>query len=78
MKNMTITVEEDVLRWAKIRAAQRDTSVSRLIGDMLREHMWHDNAYERAMEAYLALPPRRLSEDGRYPSREALHDRRDG
>lgn len=78
MKNMTITVDEEVLRWAKIRAAQRDTSVSRLIGEMLREHMRHDSAYEQAMEAYLASPPTRLSEDGRYPSREALHDRSDG
>jgi cytochrome c-type biogenesis protein CcmH/NrfG len=78
MKNMTITVEEDVLRWAKVWAAQHDTSVSRLVGEMLRERMQQDHSYAQAMEAYLASPPRRLSEDGRYPAREALYDRHDG
>lgn len=78
MKNMTITVDEEVLRWAKVWAAQHDTSVSRLVGEMLRERMQVDSAYEQAMEAYLASPPRRLSEDGRYPTREALYDRHDG
>lgn len=78
MKNMTITVDEDVLRWAKVRAAQQDTSVSRLVGEMLQERMREDNAYEQAMQAYLSTPPRRLSETGEYPAREALYDRHNG
>jgi hypothetical protein len=34
-----VTLEEDVARWARIEAARRDTSVSRLLGELLRERM---------------------------------------
>jgi hypothetical protein len=30
MKNVTITMEEEVARWARIRAAELETSVSRV------------------------------------------------
>jgi len=36
---VTVTLEEDVARWARIEAARRDTSVSRLLGDLLKERM---------------------------------------
>ncbi|OGP98361.1 MAG: hypothetical protein A2Z51_00055 [Deltaproteobacteria bacterium RBG_19FT_COMBO_52_11] len=32
MKNFTITLDEEVARWARIRAEEKDTSVSRLVG----------------------------------------------
>ena len=35
MKNVTITLDEKVARWARIRAAELNTSVSRLLGGML-------------------------------------------
>lgn len=34
MKNVTITLDDEVARWARIRAAEQNTSVSRLVGDM--------------------------------------------
>src|SRR5256885_7219845 len=33
VKNLTITVEDSVLEWARIEAARRGTSVSRMVGD---------------------------------------------
>ena len=36
MKNITVTVDEEVHRLARIRAAERDTSVSALVRDYLR------------------------------------------
>jgi len=39
MKNVTITLEEEVARWARIMAAKENTSVSRLVGELLREKM---------------------------------------
>ena len=42
MKNVTITLDEEVARWARIRAAERDTSLSRLVGKLLREKMLDD------------------------------------
>lgn len=74
LKNITITVEEKVARWARLEAAKRDTSVSRLFGELAQEKMAHDDAYERAMRRTLA---RNLSlkSDGKYLSREEIHDR---
>ena len=37
LRNVTVTLEEDVARWARIEAARRDTSVSRLLGELLKE-----------------------------------------
>jgi hypothetical protein len=48
MKNVTITLEEEVARWARIRAAELDTSVSRLVGEMLKEQMVAEKGYDTA------------------------------
>lgn len=39
LRNVTITLEEDVAQWARIEAARQDTSVSRLLGEILKELM---------------------------------------
>jgi plasmid stability protein len=77
LKNVTITLDEEVARWARIRAAELETSVSRLVGDLLRQKMLEDQSYDAAMREYLALPGRRLrkSADTRYPRRADLHGR---
>jgi hypothetical protein len=76
MKNVTITLDEKVARWARIRAAEEDTSVSRLVGEMLREKMFEESAYEASMHAYLDQSPGKLKKEGQtYPDREELHDR---
>ncbi|RMF81817.1 MAG: hypothetical protein D6739_08890 [Nitrospirae bacterium] len=76
MKNVTITLDEEVARWVRVRAAELETSVSRLVGELLRERMELERRYRAAMERYLALPPRPLREPGgRLPTREELHER---
>jgi len=76
MKNVTITLEEEVARWARIKAAEQETSVSRLVGEMLREHMQRDLDYEAAMRSFLARKPVPMGEPGQpYPSRDSLYDR---
>ena len=37
MKNVTITLDEDTAQWIRVQAANRATSVSRVVGEMLRE-----------------------------------------
>jgi hypothetical protein len=37
LRNVTVTLEEEVARWARIEAARLDTSVSQLLGDILKE-----------------------------------------
>ncbi len=76
MKNVTITLDEEVARWARILAAKNDTSVSRLLGEMLRERMLAEANYEAAARQFLSLQPRALSDgDEPYPDRDELHDR---
>ena len=75
MKNLTIVVDEEVARWARIWAAEQDTSVSRLVGDLLRERMLEERGYEAAKSHYLAQKPVALKKSGHYPSREETHDR---
>lgn len=77
MKNVTVTMEDAVAEWARLEAARRNTSVSRLIGEMLAEKMRHDDAYERAMREALEFKSFGSS-DGQYPARADVHDRVSG
>jgi hypothetical protein len=76
MRNVTITMSEEVARWARVEAAKRGTSVSRMVGEMLRERMERELDYQRALADFESVAPRPLRETGReLPKREALHDR---
>ena len=74
MKNVTVTMEDSVADWARMEAARRNTSVSRLVGEMLAEKMRRDDAYERAMREALEFKSFGAS-TGRYFTREELYDR---
>jgi len=74
LRNVTVTLEEDVARWARIEAAQKETSVSRYLGELLKERMLEKGAYDGAMRRALARKPF-LKTNGRYLSREEAHDR---
>ncbi len=74
LRNITITLEESIARWARIEAAQRDTSISRLLAGILKERMLQEDAYQGAMRRALARKPF-LKTNGRYLSREEVHDR---
>ena len=76
LRNITVTLDEETARWARVEAAKQDKSVSRLIGDLLRERMEDDRRYEAARARYLSQEPglhRRPAE--RYPARDELHER---
>jgi aminoglycoside N3'-acetyltransferase len=74
MKNVTVSMEDSVAEWARVEAARRNTSVSRMVGEMLAEKMRHDDAYERAMHEALAFKSFGES-TGRYLSRDEIYDR---
>jgi hypothetical protein len=76
MKNVTVTMEDSVAEWARLEAARRNTSVSRLIGEMLAEKMRHDDAYERAMNEWLQRPALFTSNGTAYPAREETYGER--
>ena len=74
MKNVTVTMDDTVADWARMEAARRNTSVSRLIGEMLADKMRHDDAYERAMREALEWRSWGKS-SGPYLTREEMYDR---
>jgi hypothetical protein len=74
LRNITITLEEDLARWARVEAARSDTSVSRFLADILKERMTQKDNYKAAKRRALARKPF-LKTDGRYLSREQAHDR---
>lgn len=77
MKNVTITLDEEAVRWARVQAAERNVSLSRFIGDLVHEHMRHSLAYVEAMQGWRNEKPVRLRQDptDRYLTREEAHER---
>jgi len=74
MKNVTVTMEDSVADWARMEAARRNTSVSRLVGEVLAQQMRHDDAYDRAMRE--ALEFRSWGQpSGPSLKREQMYDR---
>lgn len=74
MKNVTVSMQEQVADWARLEAAKRNTSVSRLLGELLAEKMRQDKAYDRAMRAALKTAP--IPFDTPYLSRDDIYGER--
>ena len=75
MKNVTITLEEEVAKWARVWAARRNMSVSRVVGSLLKKLMLEEEGYEAAKRQFLARQPVPLKKKGHYPKREDLYVR---
>lgn len=76
MKNVTITLEKDVARWARVWAAEHDTSVSKILGETLKEKMRKERSYGRAQARYFGQQASPLKSAGqKYPSRDELYER---
>ena len=74
--NITLSVDTELLREARILAAQEGTSVSRLLADRLEELIRRHKAYDAAKRRALARL-RKGYELGwtQAPSRDRLHER---
>lgn len=76
LRNLTVTLDEDTFAKARVRAAQRNVSLSRFIGDLLRRELRHDDEYEAAYRTWRFAKPFALKGSAQpYPKREELHDR---
>ena len=76
MKNVTVTLDEETFAKARIRAAERNLSLSRLMSELLARELRHDDAYESAYRTWRAAKPFALKGPAqRYPKREELYDR---
>jgi hypothetical protein len=75
LKNVTITLPEEVAHWARKRAAEENTSVSRLVGKMLEAQMRQTDDYQEAYRRWQALKPMDLDAEHRL-TRDDAHARR--
>ena len=77
MKNITVSVDDDVYRQARIKAAERDTSVSALVKQFLTELAAEEGHQERLLRQERELRARvtSFSASDRL-SRDELYDRR--
>jgi len=74
LRNITITLEEEVARWARVEAARKDTSVSGYLAGVLKQQMREGGEYELAKRRALKRKPF-LKSGGEYLSREEAHER---
>jgi plasmid stability protein len=76
VKNITVTVPENVYREARVRAAERGSSVSALVGEFLRSLSDHESEFTR-LEAQQRAVQQRIGRfrAGDRLSRDELHER---
>lgn len=75
-QNITLAIDERLLKRARAFAAQRGTSVSAMLAGELQKIVARETGYEQAKAKALAQlrSPFRLG-GGTMPAREDLHDR---
>lgn len=77
MKNITVSLDEETYRRARVRAAELDTSVSALVRDFLTELAAAETAAEASRRRERELRARITNfRAGDRVDRDRLHDRR--
>ena len=75
-RNITITMDEEVIKKARVCAARRGLSISALLRSEILRLVDDGDSYQRAKEAALKRLNRGMSlGGGPYPTREELYDR---
>lgn len=85
MKNVTISMDEELLREARIEAAKAGLSMSRYLSTLIQQSL-HDGPQAsreqererrmKALERFLNGPKLPISENGRMPTAEERNARR--
>jgi len=74
-QNLTVQLDRDTIRKAKVLAARRGTSVSALVAAQIQESVRAEDAYEAARRSALELLERGFHLGGMRLSRDELHER---
>jgi hypothetical protein len=75
MRNVTISLTDDLARWARVWAAEHDTSLSAFLADMLKEARERETRYRSSEDRFAIREVLPLSGGVAYPSRKSLYDR---
>jgi hypothetical protein len=74
-QNVTVSLDSEVLQAAKVLAAQRKTSLSRLLADELAAQVYRSRDYEQCKRAARAMLEEGLPLGGAPMMREEAHER---
>ena len=76
MANLTITVDEEVLKRARLRATEQGTSVNAVVRHYLEQYAGTRSAQEQALGNIMRLSDQARSKRGRRTwTRDDLHER---
>jgi hypothetical protein len=74
--NLTLQLDTDVIRRARIVAAKRGTSISALAATQLAALVDEDERFDQARDRAVAILEQAAPRRGRKWTRDELHDRR--
>ena len=75
MRDVTISLPDDLARWVREKAAEDDRSVSQWIADCLARLRQQEEQYDAVMRRSLSRRPSDVGwREGRKPTREELYD----
>ena len=77
-RNITLSLPDDLIRKAKVHAAQRNSTVNALVRQLLEEALSDDRRTRAAADRLLAIAERGpyFERDPRSVRREEIHERR--
>jgi len=75
-QNLTVQLDAEVIRRAKVLAARRGTSVSGLVAQQLEKLTAADERYQRARESALRMLEQARDRGGRQWTRDELYEER--
>lgn len=75
MKNITLTLQEDILARARVQAAKEGKSLSKFVSELVERRVGRGMTQREALDAFLAGPPLHLlDEHGQAPTTDQLHE----
>jgi hypothetical protein len=75
LKNVTITLSEEAALWARKKAAEENTSVSKLVGRMIEDKMRQTDEYWKAFDRMKKIKPFKGFDASKRLTREEIYDR---
>jgi len=76
MSNVTLSIEEDDLKQARIKALQEGTSLNAVMRDFIKQYINRDQHYQQLTERLLKhMDETNLVQGGRDWTREDLYER---
>jgi len=76
-QNITLSIEKNLVKKAKVLSAKRQTSISQMLSQELKKVVEDSELYERAKQRALVYLRRGFHMgDNRMASREELHERK--